>query len=205
MCRAVPRIVRRPTRAARGTRLPCAFGSLVPVILLGAATCIAPGTAQAGCSGGAVRFNPARNDTVEAQFTVDQSGCRMNYPGKDKSVTLSFDLAAEPRNGTLEKDENGAVVYTPRKGFEGEDRYLLKICADKAGRRIGCSSLNYRVTVVAKPILPQNLTAAQKCILEVNERYGMVRPEFGKIMVDGAAYYAYQIAREKCMALAKTP
>jgi hypothetical protein len=158
------------------------------------------GAAHASCSGGTVKFNPAKNDAVSNQITVDQSGCRITY-SVAKGAKVKFDLVTEPRNGALEQDESGAVVYTPRAGYSGSDDFLLKICPELSGKRVGCSSVTYHVTVVAQPILPANLTAAQRCLIEVNERFTTYYPQYRKRLVDAQAAQPYMMERQKCLAL----
>lgn len=165
-----------------------------------AMVCFAAGTAHANCTGGTIKFNPARNDAVSDQITVDPSGCRMAYPAP-KGAKMKFDLVNGPSNGTLEQDESGAVVYTPRGGYSGSDEFLLKVCAEVSGKKVGCSSLTYRVTVVAQPILPANLTAAQRCLIEVNERFTNYYPQYRKRLVDSRAAQPYMMERQRCLAL----
>jgi hypothetical protein len=68
-------------------------------------------------------------------------------PGAAGTTAIeSLAIVAQPRNGAVAARGRNVVVYEPRTGFRGEDRYAFRLCGTSAGGR-GCAAITIAASV----------------------------------------------------------
>ncbi len=102
-----------------------------------------PASARAGCLYKTFDFHPEKNDGVVVDAIVDAgSSCTHNFAEGSGYKFTSITFEHRPDHGTLVKTGVNRFVYTPEKGFKGNDAYIFKICATKGGQK-GCSAVAF--------------------------------------------------------------
>ena len=106
------------------------------------------GTALANCQTVPFRFSDiAANPVVHTSGATNGAPCEVTFTSKTIIYETSS-IARAPRNGKLDKKGLVSFIYTPRKGFKGDDVYAIKICGkDDRTQATGCLTAHYAIEV----------------------------------------------------------
>lgn len=127
------------------------------------------GHANAACrqQGDAI-FSPAKGYGMNAYYISDGGNCGIGYVSFGGTSFTSAKLVTGPSNGKLNQDNRFHFVYTPSKGFAGEDQFVINVCGDYEGRN-SCVNNNYTIKV-DRPGGTVNADAGNKSIKQEIER-----------------------------------
>lgn len=103
--------------------------------------------ATAGCAFSPYAFFPDRNDRVRIQVQTDaESFCDNSFREGPGYRFTSVTVAKLPRHGVIATLGESHFAYHAFANYRGPDEYVIRACADVAGRR-GCSELTYEIAV----------------------------------------------------------
>ncbi len=103
-------------------------------------------SAFANCQFGGPSFLPPLNDTVGQTILLSGGDtCRRAFTTHSLTFT-GVTILTPPQHGSLSVQSVSSFSYRVKGGYKGADTFAVKVCASgKQG--VGCSTLNYSVTV----------------------------------------------------------
>jgi hypothetical protein len=107
----------------------------------------AASVARAECKVDPVEFFPDRNDTAHIRTVTDvQSFCDNSFREGPGYKFTDVSVAQLPKHGLIETIGPNHFAYHAFPDYHGLDQYTIRACA-VVGKRKGCSTLIYEVTV----------------------------------------------------------
>ena len=74
----------------------------------------------------------------------------MGYTSFGGTSFTSAKIAKQPSSGTVTQESRFNFIYRPKKGFSGEDKFVINVCGDYEGKSAGCVNNNYTIKVERK-------------------------------------------------------
>ena len=86
------------------------------------------------------------NDQRKNVARTDMQGCDLHFITRGKVRFTSAKIVSKPANGSLHKIAHLEFRYKPRRGFKGNDAFILSVCGQTEKGK-GCSTLHYDAVV----------------------------------------------------------
>ncbi|MGB3876487.1 MAG: hypothetical protein WA980_11605 [Shinella zoogloeoides] len=123
--------------------------TLVTVFLIG---CFTASTAHAACTGTNGRGWGKGKGAGKFEMTMNDKICKISFPGfiddlkKTRVPATSVTFTSKPKNGKISIVAGKGLIYTPKAGFKGKDRFCTRNTTPKVrGKTLsGCVTVTVR-------------------------------------------------------------
>ena len=122
--------------------------------IVGALLCVAP-PAFATCTLTGELFYMHKNDETQHMLSTDRYGCNLDFASAGKITFESAEIVDPPKNGDLFKTAQLEFRYIPKRKYQGDDAFTLKVCGSTP-HGSGCSTLHYKTTVAYEEGQPRH-------------------------------------------------
>ncbi|MEN7549384.1 Ig-like domain-containing protein [Rapidithrix thailandica] len=94
----------------------------------------------------------AKPDFYTTDWLTPISGDLSENDENPESLTYQTEPIEAPANGSVEILENGQFIYTPKRGFEGTDRFIYQVC-----NTCDCENVEVEIQVEEVPLIIYDL------------------------------------------------
>ena len=123
--------------------------TLVTAFLIG---CFSASTVHAACTGTNGRGWGKGNGAGSFAMTTGDKNCRISFPGfvndvkKTRIAATNVTVTSKPKNGAVSVVAGKGLIYTPKAGFKGRDRF----CTRNTSPKVKGQSLSGCITVTVR-------------------------------------------------------
>jgi hypothetical protein len=123
--------------------------TLMTAFLIG---CLMASTAHAACTGTNGRGWGKGNGAGKFEMTTRDKICKISFPGfvndakKTRIAATNVTFTSKPKNGKISVVAGQGLIYTPKAGFKGKDKF----CTRNSSPKVKGQTLSGCVTVTVR-------------------------------------------------------